>query len=257
LQAMCRACKKMVLSTLGVFSVLRTTLYLRFSNSKLQSSICQSRQLLPVGAFASTHAWQCYDERWSRVKYRWEHRAKLQQGKSLSYVSESPSEVTGLSILSDMMRVDVSANGQDRWVYCYLAPESFMWRDFRWRFKVCRLSGFRELQFGFRYRDFYNRYRFRHEEDSFHFDVVQNGMFFNSLVSRPFVMDLQRSYTIDIEARGWVLRLWVDRKLVLQYFDGQRRFREGSIAIILWEDNGCTPIQADLSEMQVEDLSDF
>lgn len=133
--------------------------------------------------------WHFYTETWSKVVCRWEHRAKLNNGRSLTVADRSETlECTGVRYRDSGIEVNVHPAGEEKWYYFYLSPSECIWRDFLWTFDVRRNSSFRELQFGFRYQDFYNRYRIRHEGDVLYLDKVVNGRFFNSLVRQTFVM---------------------------------------------------------------------
>lgn len=199
--------------------------------------------------------WLFYSERHLRVVDRWVHRRMLQEGRSLSLVDEEIRLPDDVSVGKDYVHALTVVDGGDRWVYFYLDPVSFVWRNFVWRFTVTRGSNFRELQFGFRYRDFYNRYRFRHENDAFHFDIVRNGKFYNEIEKRLFVMEIGREYDFCIRVTGRRFSLFVDGVELVVAVDPEGLFPEGSVAVILWEDDGITPIDTRVSHIQVTELT--
>lgn len=212
-----------------------------------------SRELYPVAGFAGV-SWKSYDEQSDCVKHRWAHRAAIAEGASLSVPGPDRASSINVKCSVDNIAASAPANGADRWIYLYLNPTEFIWRDFVWRFTACRRSLFRELQFGFRYKDFYNRYRFRHEDGHFFFDKVINGKFLNGLARTPFNMDLGRDYQIEIHCNDYEFVLVVDNCKVLSYLDCKRCFAEGSIAIIFWENNGRTDIDCEVSDIRVLEL---
>lgn len=198
--------------------------------------------------------WIFHDENWIRVQHRKEHRPLVAAGVPLNVtdnLQEPTSEVT-LSVAGDLS-IDARATS-DKWIYLYLEPQSYLWNDYSWSFTVSRHTYFRELQFGFRYQDFYNRYRYRFEADHIFFDKVVQGRFYNALSSVPFRMELGIPYSVRIDAFGSRFRCYVNGVLMSKDYDLDDRFPRGSIALILWEDNGQTDIRASVGSMSVHRL---
>lgn len=210
------------------------------------SRYAKGARLLPV-QLGDTPPWQFHSERCIRVLKRWEHRAALQKGDSISIIDDQ--EEIPNYIICGASTLDISSvpDGGDKWAYLYLNSSEFIWKNFVWSFTVRRESQFRELQFGFRYKDFYNRYRFRHENQTMCFDIVRNGRFSNNLITRPFAMECGRDYCFEITAVGKAIRLCVDGKEIIRAIDPSGSFSEGSIAMIFWEDDGKTPISVAIS----------
>jgi hypothetical protein len=179
----------------------------------------------------------------------------LKEGRSLVVADhqQTPPAIVGLHDPT-VIRADVPADGEERWVYLYLDPVQNQWRNFRWSFTARRDSSFREFQFAFRYVDFYNRYRFRQEDDQLHFDVVQEGVFYNSIAAVPLRMEMGREYRFDLEVREQRFLLYVDGHLMLDEVDPLDLIRRGSIAVILWENDLETPIKAILKKIRVEEI---
>lgn len=199
--------------------------------------------------------WIFHDEKWVRVIHRWEHRRVLQQGRSLTVFDNTQASGKELRWENpETLSVDVPASRADRWIYLYLNPTEHLWRDFRWEFVVSLDSDFQELQFGFRYIDFYNRYRIRYEGGYFCYDVVLNGAFYNNFGRRYFPMELAREYHITLYVRGRRFVLMVGDKVILDEFDFANHFPRGSVAIILWEIKHTPPIRAKLRNMKIVEI---
>ena len=198
--------------------------------------------------------WVYRNEDWGRVVDRWEHRRALQQGEALLVEDLEQRPAVGVRVVPDSIRAAVEAGGRERWVYLYIDPQQNLWRDFRWSFRARRGSEFRELQFGFRYVDFYNRYRFRHQDDCLYFDIVCNGAFYNSIQRIPFVMNLGQDYFFEIEARGNRFTLTVDGVLSIDERDSLNLFPRGSAAVILFQDDGRSPIAASIEDIRVVEI---
>jgi hypothetical protein len=210
------------------------------------------RSLFPLPDPEKHGGWIFRDENWVRVIHRDEHRRLLREGRALT-VSDNAQE-PGEEVRCDAdgsVRADLAVRTRQAWVWLYLDPSRHSWRNFRWEFTVRRDSEFRELQFGFRYQDFYNRYRFRQEDDHLHFDIAVNGAFRNSIHRVPFQMVLGRSYRFAIEARDDRFVLVVDGTVMLDETDPAELFPRGSIAIIFWENDGMTPVKAAVTDISV------
>jgi len=190
--------------------------------------------------------WFFHSEAWPTVVHRRENRAVLKNGGSISVLECLEDIPDDVKIANDAISVVTGENNRDRWVYCFLNPLDFIWHNFSWKFNVRRCTNFRELQFGFRYRDFYNRYRFRHEDDFLYFDKVLNGRFLNGLASRSFKMDMMRAYAFEIKCIENVFTLFIDGNEMLSFVDCEDVFTHGSIALIFWEDDMKTPIVVDV-----------
>jgi hypothetical protein len=208
--------------------------------------------LVPAGA----SDWRFHDERWSHVRERWANRARL--AEKLSVEADGPGQpVTAEVVFPEAGAVQVRCTPEthDEWAYVVLAPDLMPGADFVWRLRFRKLTAFRELQFGFRYQDFYNRYRYRLEAGRVHLDHVVNGRFRNSLSSARLDLVPGRWYELCIAVRGNRSRCYVDGRLVLDDFDPDRRFAGGSLAVIMWEDDGKTAIAADIEDMSVTGLA--
>ena len=225
------------------------------SRRRAQRRPSQSR-LFPREDRDSRQEWVCRDERWSRVIHRWDHRRRLQQGLPLDVQDEPLRPVHGLEVDSEgnNIRVDVPAEGRERWVYMHLDAATHPWNNYRWRFTACRNSPFREFQFAFRYVDFYNRYRIRHEAGRLRFDIVRKGRFHLDITTLPFEMQIGREYRFEVEVRDRRFLISVDDRLVFDEVDPFDLFPRGPVAIILWEDDEQTDIRATVRDIEVVEI---
>lgn len=214
--------------------------------------------LFPRATNHPSARWVYHDERWTRIVHRWEHRALLRAGRSLVVDDEddqAPPPRSGVRLgPGGAIMANVPEGDEDRWVYLHLKPSQNQWRDFRWSFTALRDTSFREFQIAFRYVDFYNRYRFRHESGHLYFDVVRNGRFFNGIGRTPFAMDAGRPYRFEVDVRGNRFRLTVDGRLQLDEFDPFGLFPRGSIAVILWESGPRPAIAASVTDIQAVEI---
>lgn len=208
-----------------------------------------------VNAGRINQKWVFHDERWVRIIDRAAHRKLVFAGRPLNIADN-------LQGFTDEVRFngnneiifDGITKNKDEWLYLFLDPLRFSWNDFSWQFSVCKRSHFRELQFGFRYIDFYNRYRFRFEDNKICFDKVWKGRFFNNVSVVDFSMQLGVFYKIRIDVCDNNFKLFVNGKLLMDEYDFDDLFPSGSIAVILWENNGKTDIKGRMGDMNVYEL---
>lgn len=199
--------------------------------------------------------WVFHNEHWVRVIHRFEHRKRLAEGLCLDVIDDQQYITEEVSSLKDgTMKFDGKTETNDEWIYLFLDPVKYQWDNYSWRFSICRRTYFKEFQFGFRYQDFYNRYRYRLQDGHIYFDKVVNGKFYNAFGVAPFHMDLGVWYDISIDVYKNNFRFYVNGVLMLSDFDFVKNFAKGSIAIILWENDGMTDIKASVGPMSVHKL---
>lgn len=200
----------------------------------------------------SWNNWMFHDQTWPRVVSRFRDRILVRQGAAVEADDSAQEAGSRLRIgPANSVTFDAPVCPQN-WLYLNLDPSDHPWVDYRWCFTVRRLTDFRELQFAFRYRDFYNRYRYRFEDGCLHFDIVHRGTFYNSLSRVECQLDVDQWYRVEIEVVGNVFSCRVGGRLVSRDCDPTARFRSGPIAVILWEDDGITPIGAQIRDMSVD-----
>lgn len=198
--------------------------------------------------------WNYYDETWTRVVHRFEHRKALADGLKVDVV-DSPLELNDeVSLRDGVFSFQVITTTKDEWAYLDIDSKRNAWKNYSWRLKLRRDTPFREYQIAFRYQDFYNRYRYRFENDSIIFDIVSNGKFINKLAVVPFKMDLGVWYDVRIDVVNNRFRLFVNGLLMHDNFDFNNQFPAGSIALILWEDAGSVDIRAAIGPLEVVEL---
>ncbi|MEI6946698.1 hypothetical protein V9K67_05805 [Paraflavisolibacter sp. H34] len=147
----------------------------------------------------------------------------------------------------------VSTSGlKDDWIYYYLDDTSL--KNYELKFKAVFHSKFREIQFGFRYHDFYNRYRFRIEDNCLHFDVVSKGQFYNSLLVEPFAITVGETYSFAIVVKDSKFSFVSNGKVVMTVDDKLKLFNKGAVAFILWDDCGDSNIQTELKNIELNPI---
>jgi len=157
-----------------------------------------------------------------------------------------------LSVADGCMVFRNPVRSDDEWDYVYLDPVRYSFRDCAWTVKFRRNTTFREYAFNFRYQDFDNRYRYRFEDDKIFFDKKVAGVWTNNIASCPFAMMIGEWYDLRIDVAKSLCRCYVNGELRMENTDTDLDW--GSICIILWEDDGETPIAAEIGASQVREL---
>jgi len=199
--------------------------------------------------------WILHDERWERIVHRFEDRKMMLKNLPVNRNDDSQELTDELEFLNDgTINFFGKTESKEEWLYLHLDPWRYPWDNYRMAFQFKRETNFRELQFGFRYQDFYNRYRYRFENNHIFFDKVINGRFYNALSATPFPMQLGRFYKVTIDVFENRFKCFVDDTLMSIDYDFYNDFPKGSIAIILWENDSSTNIAGSLKLLKVHEL---
>jgi hypothetical protein len=180
------------------------------------------------------------DETWERVVNRWDDRRRVFWGRRS--ISEDNACNNKKVLYRKNNMIIRSKSISDDWIYIMESRKIF---DFKLEFNAVFYSDFKEIQFGFRHIDFYNRYRFRIENGFIHFDIVFRGKFFNSFVKEKFKPKLGLKYKFKLIVNKRSYCFFVNDKLLLAIKEKFPILKKGSYAIILWDPSKSSCIEAD------------
>ncbi len=142
---------------------------------------------------------------------------------------------------------------KDDWIYYY--QQDYKITNYELAFDATFNTHFREIQLAFRYRDFYNRYRFRIEAGLLHFDIVNKGQFYNSLYTAPFTINLKKKYHFKIVVKGNKYSFLNDDTVIMTISDDMNIYLSGGVAIILWDDSGNSNIDCSYDNIQLNAIA--
>ncbi|KAA8482024.1 hypothetical protein BDE36_1133 [Arcticibacter tournemirensis] len=141
----------------------------------------------------------------------------------------------------------------DDWIYCY-TPDLLI-ENFVLSLDVTIYSVFTELQFAFRHKDFYNRYRFRTIDNKLLvFEIVHRGQFYTNLKTVPCSLDLGRKHSINVIAEGNRFEFVLDDVVLLSLQLEYSPFKKGGIAFILWDETGPSSISAKFENIKLSEI---
>jgi hypothetical protein len=195
--------------------------------------------------------WIAHDKSWERISKRHEHRRQIIAG---GIPPEVPDGAMGnpesLTMDAHSMAFSTPSGIEDNWCYLYLEGSAREWADSRLEFTFVKETDFREIQFGFRYQDFYNRYRFRIERGWLSFDIVRNAEFTNCVQRTRCHLENGREYRIAIDSKGDEHIFWLDGVPLLRCRESKSYFDKGSLTLIFW-DNDRRPIDVAIRDLRV------
>jgi hypothetical protein len=195
--------------------------------------------------------WTFHDQDWPRVVHRFHDRSMVRRQQEV-LADDTPQFAGSRLRFSGPGDIIFSADAcPDNWLYLHIDPATCPWRNYRWSFSVRCMTPFRELQFAFRYRDFYNRYRYRFERGYLHFDIVHQGDFYGSLSKVECPLEVGTWYPVEIDVVEDYFCCRVGTRLLSVDYDPTGQFRCGPVAVILWEDDGRTGIGAEIRDMRI------
>ena len=190
------------------------------------------------------------NETWERVRNRFSDRPRLFYGFPVrSRDHACPDE----KVTYRTGRFDIgSSDIDDDWVWMEVSEE--LPNDLRLSLTFLLATPIKEVQFGVRYVDFYNRYRFRFQDGYLHFDIVVRGVFLNGLARAPFELEVGRPYRLDIDVVANALQASLDGIPTLTVRDPFRLFRRGGVALIFWDDRPGHDVALTVSDVTVRAL---
>lgn len=190
------------------------------------------------------------NEEWEVVKNRFHDRFlkffNFPVGSNDNICSDKKTRIVGDTLYFD------SEGLTDDWIYLYLKDYSLI--NYELKFDAVFYSSFREIQFGFRYIDFYNRYRFRIENGFLHFDIIKKGQFYNSLFVEPFLIRANENYSFLILVKDDKFSFLSNGRVLMTITDPLNLFTKGGIAFILWEDCGESNIKGAFKSIQFNSI---
>lgn len=228
--------------------------FMKFLRGILSKQYYSSDLLFESNKSTHINRWLFHDEDWDRIIHRFEDRRALDACLPVKRIDNCQDITEEVSFSQDVINFNGKTKTKDEWLYLFLDPKLHQWKNYSWHLRVQRNTNFREFQFAFRYQDFYNRYRYRFEDDHIYFDKAINGRFYNKMGVAPFHMELNVWYDVRIEAYENNFKCYVNEKLMMNDFDFASNLSAGSIAIILWENDGISNIKASVGPMSIYKL---
>jgi len=193
----------------------------------------------------------------SSLKYRteeWEVFKRRTRDRKLVFLGLRPLAKDNacapgrIATRADSITVSSSGRSEDR---IYLFQENAFLRSYALNLAARFDSRFTETQFCIRWVDFHNRYRFRIQDETLHFDVVSRGQFYNGLYTCPFEVELGKTYKISIIVKDNSCFFICDGEILMNVAFETELFLSGGIAIIFWDTGGESNISASLSGIQL------
>jgi len=227
------------------------------NNASIPENVHLSDVMYETDEVAGLQQYIFHDERWERERNRFKHRRLRQKSMGILplKVNDEPQEPTQeISFSKGTVKFNVKAETDDEMSVIHLDPVKYNWTNYSWQFSLKKNTNFRELGFYVRYKNFINRYRYRFENDLLYFDKIVNGIWYNNIASVPFPLTLGVSYDVRLDAYNNVLRCYVDGVLKMENADLDKDLMQGTIAIIIWENDKVTDMVLEIGPMSVRKL---
>lgn len=198
--------------------------------------------------------WLFHDESWDHIINRWDYRARLMSGESISLI-DVPQNISEEVVLKgeDIVEINCKNSSPDEWIYLYLNYLKNKWTNYSLKFSINFGTLFKEFQVDFRHVDLFNRYRYRFQDGKIYFDIVYKGEFISSLNEVTFRLKTNIDYQIEVKVMDDVFQIWINDELISTDF-GNEKLDSGPIAIILWEDNGKNDMNVKMHSFSFREL---
>ncbi|MFA0031230.1 MULTISPECIES: hypothetical protein [unclassified Vibrio] len=197
--------------------------------------------------------WKYHDETWTHVENRWSNRNKIISGDYVDVTDEPQEMSTEITFSNNDIIIEGGKPSSDKWIYLYVTEDEFKLTNYSLTTKLTFKSFFKEFQVDFRYKDLYNRFRYRIQDGFLYFDIVYLGVFYASLSKVKLDLELGVEYSLEVVVKDDVYECYIDNKL-LSTDHGCGFINKGGIAIILWEDDGKTTMNMCLNEIEITEL---
>jgi hypothetical protein len=216
----------------------------------IQPIECFAKELL-YDHYRFTSQFVYRDETWPRVQNRVEDRLSIFHGKG---VASADTQATSDKLTLHDTYVRFESRGvPDDWIWIEVADKGLT--DYVWQFDFVAFDKFREIQFAFRYQGFYDRYRFRLDGGLLHFDILYRGMFINSIVTRPFDVEIGRVYNFRIGALSNRYFLEIDNCVQMVVSDPASLYSSGGVAFIFWDATGSADLVGEVRNVAIHSIS--
>ena len=98
-----------------------------------KTNYIQGELLFDSGNPFNLKNWIFHDENWIRVRHRHKHRALIAQGKALNITDElqEPTQEIMNNAIGGL-NVKAATTTYDEWIYLYLDPQKYFWKDYSW-----------------------------------------------------------------------------------------------------------------------------
>jgi hypothetical protein len=140
------------------------------------------------------------------------------------------------------------------WIYLY--SKDLFPPNYSLEFSTIIYSVFTEFQIAFRHISIQQRYRFRVVDNEYlTFEIINNGFFFNNVLTIPFTFILKKEYTIRIEVFDNSYSFFVNNELLLGVKEKYiKSIYGGGLAFIFWDNKELSNIKLKIENIRFNKL---
>lgn len=112
-----------------------------------------------------------------------------------------------------------------------------------------------EFQIAFNYENIGRRYRFNLVNNQrINFDIIENGIFYNSLISTPFTLKLDELYHFKLKVNENKYQYIINGNIVMSVQIKAKNLLKGDIILILWN-SGANPINVIYKNLNLKTIA--
>lgn len=179
------------------------------------------------------------DNRWNNIKYigqlMWNDMFKFPPFQYRIPIIDNVCEDLYIKREENCIKCEVSPKNKNEWIFLQI-PNRLSTYELSFDAIVKTVNT--EFQIAFNFENIGRRYRFNLvNNERLHFDIIENGIFYNELVNIPFSLNLNESYHFKLKVNENKFQYLINSNAVMSVQIKTEKLLKGDIVLILWNSN--------------------
>lgn len=196
------------------------------------------------------------DNRWNYIKYigqlMWNDMFKFPPFQYRISIIDNVCEDLYIKREDNCIKCEVPSKNKNEWIFLQI-PNRFTTYEFSFDAIVKTLNS--EFQIAFNFESIGRRYRFNLvNNQSLHFDIVENGIFHNELVSMPFSLKLNELYHFVLKVNENKFQYLINGDVVMSIQIKAEKLLKGDIVLTLWNSDA-NPINVIYNNLKLKTIA--
>lgn len=176
------------------------------------------------------------DSRWNHIKYigqfMWNDMFKFRLFQYRNTIIDNICEDLYIKREHSSIKCEIPCKHKNEWIFLQI-PNKL--KTYEFSFDAIIKTVNTEFQIAFNFENIGRRYRFNLVNNQrINFDIVENGMFYNSLISVPFALKLDELYHFKLKVNKNKFQYIINDDVVMSVQINVKELLKGDIILILW-----------------------
>lgn len=192
------------------------------------------------------------DKRWNHIKYiahiMWNDMFKFRLFQYHEPIIDNMCDERYIRKEKGYIKCEIPSKNENEWIFLHIPNEL---TTYEFSFDATLETANSEFQIAFNIENIGKRYRFNLvNNEIINFDIVNDGVFYNKLISVPFVLNLGQTYNFKLKVNENKFQYLIDNRIVMSVLIKTKKLLKGDIALILWN-SGVNPINVEYKNLQL------